>query len=569
MRRLWGFILLFAVAAPPALRADNGGQSRYDCLFLEAMMARGQGKDAAAFELLRHCVDINPDAAEAYFYLAQYYSVLRDKDNALSCIKKAAELNPQNSTYQETLVQAYIGNGQTNEAISALEKLVKADPGRDDALEMLAQLYLQKKDYTSAIRTFDRLETLEGRTERLSFAKSSVYTMLGDKKAAVAEVRKLAEQNPNDPNYECAYGETLMRNGETDSALAVYNNVLRTDPDNNSALLLLRTYYKGEKDTARADSITMAVLLNRNTDKETRVSLLRQEIGETEQNGGDSTKILRFFKRLTALPAQDGDLLYMYAAYMDLKKMPEDSICAALERVLLVAPDNAAARLRLVNYAWKTGNLDRVIGLCRSARQYNPDEMAFYYFQGMAYYRSNDEDKALDAFQNGISVITDQSNPDFVSDFYAVMGDILFSKGRTREAFNAYDSCLQWKDDNISCLNNYAYYLSLRGENLDKAEQMSRRTVEREPFNATYLDTYAWIVFLQQRYGEARVYIDRALKNDTDSNAVITEHAGDIYAMSGDTERAVQLWQEAAKKDPGNKLLARKIRKKKYIKGGN
>ncbi len=547
-------------------RADNGGQRKYDCLFLEAMMERGQGNDAAAFELLRHCASIKPDASETYFYLAQYYSMLKDKDKSLSCVKKAAELNPLNHIYQETLVQAYISNGQTDEAISALENLAKTETDSEDALEMLARLYIQKKDYTNAIKAFDRLETLEGRSENLSLAKSGVYEMLGDRKAATEEVRKLAEQNPNDLNYECAYGEALMRNGEKEKALAIYNKVLGEDPANSRAQMIMRTYYKEQKDTASADSMTLAILLNKSTAKETRIELLREEVGESEQNGGDSTKIIMFFKKVLAVPQPDCDLALMYGAYMELKNMPKDSIAKVLEQVLLIAPDNASARFRLVNYAWSDENLDRVIELCRAARQYNPDEMAFYYFQGMAYYRKNDEDKALDAFQNGISVITDSSDPTLVSDFYAVMGDILFSKGRDKEAFAAYDSCLQWKEDNISCLNNYAYYLSLKGQKLDKAEQMSLRTVEAEAKNSTYLDTYAWILFLQKRYSEAKKYIDQALKYDTDSSAVITEHGGDIYAMNGDVDRAVQLWQEAAKKDPENKSLARKIRKRKYVK---
>ena len=548
------------------MHAEDGSQRRYDCLFLEAMVEREAGHDAAAFELLRHCAKIKPDASEAYFYLAQYYAMMRDKANTLACFQRAAQLNPDNSVYQETLAQSYIDSGKTDDAISALEKLVANDKNRDDVLEMLVQLYLQKEDYANVIKTFDRLETLQGKSDRISYAKSSVYAMLGDKKSAIDEARKLAEQNPNDLNYECAYGEALLRNGEKDKALAVYDKVLAEEPDNNRAQLLLRSYYKGENDTLRADSMTLALLTNKNTDKDTRIYLLRQEIEESESSGGDSTKVLGYFKRVADMPGQNGDLLYLYAAYMDLKKMPRDSVSPVLERVLAVAPDNASARLRLVSYAWDAAQLDSVVSLCRAARQYNPDEMAFYYFQGMAYFRKNDDDKALDAFQNGISVINDKSNPTFVADFYAVMGDILFSKGREKEAFAAYDSCLQWKDDNISCMNNYAYYLSLHGQNLDKAERMSHKTVEAEPNNATYLDTYAWILFMQRRYAEAKIYIDQALRNDSDSSAVITEHGGDIYAMNGDTEGAVALWRQAAAKDPGNKLLARKIRQRKYIK---
>jgi tetratricopeptide (TPR) repeat protein len=253
---------------------------------------------------------------------------------------------------------------------------------------------------------------------------------------------------------------------------------------------------------------------------------------------------------------------------MNLKKMPEDSIRPVLERALEIAPDNAAARLQLVSYAWRAEDKDRVIALCRDARQYNPDEMAFYYYQGIAYYQKEQLDDALDAFQNGISVINDHSDPEIVSDFYAVMGDIMHQKGREQEAFAAYDSCLQWKDDNIGCLNNYAYYLSEKGLQLEKAEQMSYRTIKAEPKNATYLDTYAWILFMQKRYSEARIYIDQTLQCDSDSSSVLLEHAGDIYYQAGEKEQAVTLWQQALKKatEDRRQVLTRKIKLKKYLK---
>ena len=106
------------------------------------------------------------------------------------------------------------------------------------------------------------------------------------------------------------------------------------------------------------------------------------------------------------------------------------------------------------------------------------------------------------------------------------MGDYLQKENKFKEAYAAYDSCLVYKSDNIYCMNNYAYYLSINGDDLQKAEQMSYKTIQAEPKNATYLDTYAWILFLQKRYTEAQIYIDLAIKNDTDSiqNSVIWEH---------------------------------------------
>lgn len=557
---------MLAVTCPAAAQTGNNDAGRYDRFFIDAMLQRQKGNNDAAFDLLKHCVHIRPEAPEAYFFLAQYYMSLKQNDKAIECFKKAADLEPDNSTYLETLAKAYVTNDNDSLAIGTLEKIVEKETGRIDILEMLVQLYQKRADYDNTIKTLDRLETLEGKNERLTYAKSEIYSLTGDKKAAINEMKKLADQYPNDLNYRGMYGDALLMNGREKEAFDIYTGILKAEPDNYRAQLSMRAYYKQKDMAADADSMTMQLLLNKNTGDDARVYIMRQEIAESENGGGDSTKILRLFDRMMAQPQASTDIAILYATYMSLKKMPQEKIEAVLEKVLAQTPDNAAARLQLVAYAWQRDDLDRVIELCKAARQYNPDEMAFYYYEGMAHFRKDDNDSALNAFQNGISVIGEHSDPDIVSDFYAVMGDLLYEKGRAAEAYAAYDSCLQWKDDNIGCLNNYAYYLSVNGDSLDKAEKMSYRTVKAEPKNATYLDTYAWILFMQGRYAEAKIYIDQAVQNDSDSSAVILEHAGDIHAKAGDIDGAVELWARAAAKDPANKLLARKIRQRKYIK---
>lgn len=560
-RLLLSILLLLNIAT---LRAADDG--RYDHFFLEAMVQREKGNSTAAFDLLRHCVKINPAASEAYYFLAQYYESMKELDKAVACFKKAAELNPDNSFYKETLAFTYIENKQYDEAIAALEDLTNNEGGHDDLLETLVQLYQQQEDYPNVIKTLNRLETLEGKNERISITKGDIYTRMGDKKAAVAEMKQLADQYPNDLNYRGMYADAMLVNGQDKKAFAIYNEILTEEPNNGRAQMSLRAYYKQQGDTAKADSATLKLLLNKTISNDARIYLLRQEITESEQTGGDSTKILSYFKQLASQPNADADLLTLYATYMDLKKMPKDSINAVLNTALAIAPDNAGVRFQLVANAFQADDMDKVIELCGSARQYNPDEMAFYYYQGIAYFRKKENDNALNAFQNGISVINDKSDPAIVSDFYAVMGDLLHEKGEYKEAYAAYDSCLQWKDDNIGCLNNYAYFLSEDNRELDRAEQMSKRAIKAEPKNATYLDTYAWILFLQKRYEEAKIYIDQALQNDTDSNAVITEHAGDIYYANSEPDQAVELWKQALLKAPDNKTLERKIKQRKYIK---
>ena len=574
MKGLRYILLLVVVMTLAPCPAQDKGR-RYDAMFLEFVCEREKGNNDAAFDLLRHCVEIDSTRSEAWFYLAQYYAALKDKDTSLAYAKRAAELDPDNTTYLETLAQAYMGQRDFQQAAETLEKLYDKSRDRDDVLGMLIQLYEQLEAYDKAIDALSRLEVMEGKSERLSYAKSQLYTQKGDKKAAIAEMKLLADQYPNDNGYRCLYANTLYQNGQQTKAVALYEGILKEEPDNRMAQMAMLAYYHDEKDTLRQNRMTERVLLNKNTTLQDRLALMRQVIAESEQQGGDSTRVLQLFHRMLAMPDTEADVAIFCATYMNLKKMPQDSIRPVLERALEIAPDNAAARLQLVSYAWREEDQDRVIALCQDARQYNPDEMAFYYYQGIAYYQKEQLDDALNAFQNGISVINDQSDPDIVSDFYAVMGDIMHQKGREQEAFAAYDSCLQWKDDNIGCLNNYAYYLSEKGLQLDKAEQMSFRTIKAEPKNATYLDTYAWILFMQKRYSEARIYIDQTLQCDSDSSAVLLEHAGDIYYHVGDKEKAVALWQQALERATDNKpsgtedrraILTRKVKLKKYLK---
>ena len=578
MRRVLLAFLISHFSFLISLAQSVSTSRRYDAFFLEAICERAKGNNDAAFDLLRRCVEIDPSKSEAYFYLSHYYGALKLKDQALACIEKAASIEPMNATYQENLANTYINLRQYDKAAAVLERLYDQHREREDVLGILIQLYEEQHDYEAAIKTLTKLETIEGKSERLSYAKSNFYTQLGDKKAAVAEMKHLADQYPNDQNYRGLYANTLFVNGQKKKALEIYHDILRVEPENRNALMALLAYEKDEGDPEKAAAMTEQVLLSKNLTSQDRILLMRQEIGQSEQEGGDSTRVLHLFHRMLEQPQMDADIAILCATYMNLKQMPNDSISAVLEQVLKVAPDHAAARLQLVSYAWQADDMNSIISLCKEARQYNPDEMAFYYYQGIAYYKQNKLDEALDAFRNGISVINQQSDVEIVSDFYAVMGDILHQKGLDKEAFAAYDSCLAWKDDNIGCLNNYAYYLSEKEIYLDKAEQMSFRAIKAEPKNATYLDTYAWILFKEGRYAEAKIYIDQTLQCDSDSSAVLLEHAGDIYYHAGEEEKALALWQQALVRaeetvpKPGEvtedrrQILTRKIKLKKYLK---
>ena len=539
---------------------------RYDYFFLEAMTEREKGNASAAFELLRHCLEINPEASEAYYYLAHYYLGMKQHDKASEAFLKASELEPDNVSYLETLAQMYLQSQDLKAATETFEKLSKAEPEREDVLGMLVQLYSEdEKQYSKAIDILNRLEEIDGMNERISYAKADLYWKMDNGKAALAEMKKLADQYPYDLNYRNAYADMLLANDQDKKAFDIYRGILKEEPGNSKVLMSLRTYFLAKGNTAAADSTTIKILTESNANTDEKIYILRQEVMESENNGGDSIKVLSLFERTISAKDSDPGIGLLMASYMQLKNMPKEDINRVLEGVLNKAPDNASARLQLIADAWEKKDLARVVNLCAAARQYNPDEMAFYYYQGVALAQQDKNAEAIEAFRNGIGVIKEDSSPDIVSDLYAILGDLLHQDGYKQEAFAAYDSCLQWKPENYSCLNNYAYFLCEDGGDLEKAEKMSYKAIKAEAKNATFLDTYAWILFKQERFAEAKIYIEQTLQCDSDSSAVIIEHAGDIYAKCDNIDKAVELWKEALRKSPDNEILARKVRQRKYI----
>lgn len=548
--------------------AEKDSLTIADYFYLEGLRQQEMGNLTAAYDLLRHAHDLNPRSAAVYYQLAGYYVNMKNDALARTYFEKAASLDPENATYQEKLGQLYITQKDYPNAIKAYELLYSSNKTRVDVLQLLLQLYGSQNDYKKMINVLDRIEVLEGGSEQISLSKMQIYEQMGDKKKEYESLKSLVDEHPLELDYRVMFGNWLLQNGKKNDALKEYKSVLKEEPNNALAKLSMLDYYRSIKDQATVDELTNELLQSPKTEKETKMTLLRDIISSDQQaNISDSAKVMNLFSLALSTKQEDADLIMMKAAYMAMKNMPKTEINHVYEQAIEVEPDNSRARLALIQNIWATENYDKVIEICRPAIEYNPDEMAFYYFKGMAEFQKHDIDAALETFKKGVGQIKEDSDPEIVSDFYAILGDILHEKGKASEAFAAYDSCLKWKADNYGALNNYAYYLSVANKDLPRAEQMSYKTIKAEPNNATYLDTYAWILFQQQRYEEAKIYIDQVLRNDKDPSGVVLEHVGDIYMKTGDTQKALEYWQKAIEKGNDSKVLKDKLQQKKYIAG--
>ena len=549
---------------------------KFDYFFHEAVRQKGLDNLDEAFELYSHCLEIDSTSAATLYELGKFYMYLGQADKGESFLRKAMQTEPGNYWYKETLAGYYQRKGETEKGIAVIEEMVEQFPSRLEPLMALVDLYNRSQNYEKVIHTLDRLEKLDGKSEQISMEKFRMYLAMDDIEHAFAEIENLAKEYPYEMRYLTMLGDVYLENGKEEEAYSTFQQVLSAEPGYAPAMLSMATYYNKTGQDSLYRLQLDSLLLNQKVESATKVNIMRQLIMRSERGDKDSTQIVGLFNSMLAQEQENADVAMLAAQYLLSKRMDEEAK-PVLQQVVDIDPENKPARLQLLSFAISKEDLDEVIRLCAPAVEYMPEALEFYYYWGIAHYQKKQHDEALEVFKKGVRQVDANSDKNMVSDFYSIMGDLYHIRKMNVEAYEAYDSALVYKPDNVGALNNYAYYLSVERKDLDKAEEMSYRTVKAEPTNSTYLDTYAWILFEKGKYAEARIYIDQAILNGGDKSSVVMEHGGDIYYQVGEPEKALEYWTQAEKlaeesADDENeardekelKLLKKKIANKKY-----
>ena len=541
-------------------------QRRYEYYYLEAVRMEQQERYDEAFGMLSHCLSICPEAPSALYKMATYYFFLNQKDKALDALLRAVKGEPDNFWYRQTLASYYQTNREYDKAIDVLEQMQERFPRRNgELLSALVGLYSHTQQYDKVIDALSRLETLIGKTEAITMEKSRNYLLMGNDKGAFEEMEALAAEYPDNSYYRVVLASVYMDHGREEEALPLLQGVLAEEPENGPAKIVLVQYHKQVADTMGYYAMLDSVMMTSSVDESIKVQLMIQLV----KDKADSSYVEQLFERAIHQPQRSAQLGHLYVQYMLGANKSEERVRPVLLRMLEVEPDHIQARLQLLSYAAKRNDIDEIIAICSTAIDYTPEVLEFYYYKGIGLYQKECYEEALDTYRKATQQIGKESSTELVSDIFTAMGDLYQQTDRLAEAYLCYDSALVYNPNNILVLNNYAYFLSEEGEQLDKAEQMSLRAIKTEPKNATYLDTYAWILYKQQRYEEAITYMEQALAADSVPSDVLYEHAGDICYKLGDVKRALDYWRQALdlqrKSEAVEDRLVKKVKLKKLI----
>ena len=542
---------------------------KYKALYLEAVCQREAGNLVAYYRLLERAMRLNPNGAEAMFDMAEFATSHGVDKPVVALYERAHSLYPANTRY--TYEYASILLSMLNESgVPLMESLLRNEDIREEAFAQLCAYYEVKGDFAKLCATLDKWRPIRDDDEFLSTQKLRAAIKMKHYSEALLIADTLIEHYPaNKSEILVAKGEAYLALNQPDEVMMIYNEIESGNEARGNANILLYKYALSTKDKAVERKALSNILLDPSMPSQTRVASLHNLLDDLAQPERDTLRD-SLLAKLLPLQEEETTLYTVIADQMIEEKSPDSLLVPVFNKILNIDPSDEYARINLMQNALTHEDYDDLKRLSTDGLKENARQPLFYYYAGAVMQIQKDEKGALDIYVRGLKYITPDTHTELVSRYYSAYADALHKMGRKDEAYVMYDSALVYNNENIMCLNNYAYFLSLDGKNLDKARQMSAKTLEKEPDEPTFLDTYAWILFLQGDYVEARKYIDKALNNTKNindpDNVSLVDHAGDIYYHLGFLPEAYKYWKQAAKMDPSSAVIKKKAQYQRYFK---
>lgn len=538
-------------------------QRKFDYFYYEAANLKNAGKYDAAYDLFSYCLSLDTASSPVLYELAMFQLQRNRPEKAVEMLKSAVAHSDDNFTYRMTLAGLYRNLGMYGEASDSYEELVKRYPDKSELNYYLADALTQEGEIGAAIDAYNVLESTMGMNETLSLQKFKLYQTLKQPDKAFEEIEKLANKYPMNARYRLLMGDLHLENEETEKALACYQQAHEIDPDDPRYIVSMANYYDQTGDKEAAEQEIRDALVNEKLDVETKVGILSRYVQRLQQTQQGIENANSLFQTLLDQHPEDTELKLMYGSLLMAQQKEEEAKFQFL-LVTEMEPSNEGAWQQLLNISLKGEDIPEVIRICTRCKELFPEAPEYYFYLGIGYYMQEKYQESLDTYYAGLKIIP-EGNGVVKSNFYGQIGDLYYQMEKMDEAYKAYDEALKYNENNAPVLNNYSYFLTLDKKDLKKAERMAAQCIKLEPDNATYLDTYAWVFFVQGNYTLAKIYIENALSKDKTNSAELVDHYGDILYMSGEKDKALEQWKKAKEMGKDTDVLKQKIAKGIYI----
>ena len=530
-------------------------------LFFDGLDEKRVQNFQQAIDYFKQVVALDPANDAAMYELAAIYHTKNQEQEAETQIRNAVTVKPENKWYWLLLADIYKRTNNAAQLVAVFDELIQLEPDNEDHYFDKANALVIQNKVNEANAVYNQIEKTYGSSDELSSARQRVFIRQGKPEKAAAELEKQIQANPQDIQSLLNLAEVYTRSGDGNKSIGLLKKAAASDPDNVLVRLSLADAYRSLKQYDHAFTELKLAFGNAGFSIDEKVRIILSFFPQfADPKAMDYAHGLA--EILTNIHPDDpksfavfGDVLYQEQKY--------DEATLAYRQALKLNDRVYQIWEQLLRIEISGGKFKEVIADGEEALGIFPNQAALYMLTSMAYAQTQKHEKAISYLKTAASLETEDK--EMITQIYSGLGDSYNALKRYGESNQAYDKALEVSPDNSYTLNNYAYYLSLRGENLAKAEQMSKRSIQLDPDNASSEDTYAWILFRLKNYREAKSWIEKAIAHSNNGSAVQLEHYGDILFHLGEKEKALLQWQKAKTLGSTSEKLEQKINAKKYI----
>ncbi len=534
----------------------------FQSVYFEGLKNKHLGNTKRATSQFRKALGVNPLAPAAHYELSRLLEEQKVNDSALFHARKAVTLSDSGYWYIKNLAQFHRNHNRYEDAARTMEAIIDKHKEGPKFYYQLANTYIRQEKLRKALETYERFEKNFGVDRQVVRQQKRIYLQLNKVEKAAQAVRDLIEANPQKLDYRRQLAKIYMANDQQKKAKKVYEEMLKIAPDDGLTHLALAQYYNKQGQQEKAFNRLKKAFADDNLALDKKVKFMlsnylqrRLDQSQRKQAAELADIITESHPKSAKAHATKGDLLYRQESLQKAKK--------AYEKAINYTKDNFSVWQNLLQIYLQKSSYTKLERESARAMSYFPNQPILYYFHGLGLKENGKLKKAVQQFKSGLGMLT--GNLQLKTQFYSNLAMTYHDLSQYQQSDKFFEKALNLNTSNVYVLNNYSWYLALRGDSLDKAQKMSAKTLEQKPNNSAYLDTYGWIQYKKGNYQKAKKYISKAIEQSPNDPELL-EHYGDVFYKLNKPDKALQLWKDAKRNGGKSESLKMKITNKKLPK---
>ncbi len=496
--------------------------------------------------------------AAIYDAMAQDYSRLGKTDLAIEQSRQAVAMNPRKIEYRRTLAQAYLGGFDVDSARIEYQEILSIDSMQVQDMLVLAQLYQQDQPLKAA-QLYERVLRLVGPDLPTMMQLVKIYNGTSQFDKSIDLVNKMLKIDSSNVPLREMLADLYLQVGKNSKALDVLKGLMSENKSDYNLMARAATAYLRMRDFVSADSLLDVIFSSDSTRADAKFAIGQFYLNEMEHDTSVVSFAEQIFGKLLALYPNDARA-YLMAGLGASYAGKDSSAEVYLKKSVTMDSTNVNAWQALGIFYYQKKNYTRMAAVMSKAAEIFPEDYRTNLFLGLALNQAGRNQEAVRPLEKAVSLQPTDT------DALSTLGQVYEALHRYDDAYRIYDTALKLNANNSLILNNYAYSLSERGVELDKALRMATLAVKLDPNNSAFLDTIGWVYFKLGDYRKAESFVKKALaarQKSDGSSATLEEHLGDIYEKLGENGKALEQWQKALDQNPDNSGLKAKIEKAK------